>query len=187
MSAPRRGLNARQAETVDKLLAAGQEVLEEVGTEELTVRMVASRAGVSPATAYTYVASKNHLFAELYLRHITAHPAPEASGSATERVQQVSRHFVTTLLSHPHLAAAANIALLSSDPEVERLRLRIGAEFVDRFTAALGEAATPELLDTLIFAFSGALLQAGMGLIDAGDLTDRFDAVIALVVQGARP
>lgn len=182
----RRSLNARQVETVEKLLAAGQEVLEEVGTEDLTVRLVAARAGVSPATAYTYVASKNHLFAELYLRHITANPAPGVEGSAVERLQQVTRHFVSTLLSHPHLAAAANIALLSSDPEVERLRIRIGAEFVGRFSAAYGTDLTPDLRDALLFAFSGALLQAGMGLMDAEELSERFDAVIALMVRGAR-
>lgn len=179
----RRRLNARQAETVERLLVAGQDVLDEVGTEDLTIRLVAQRAGVSPATAYTYVASKNHLFAELYLRHIAAHPAPEASGTDTERLQQVTRHFVTTLLSHPHLAAAANIALLSSDPEVERLRLKIGAEFVDRFATAWGGDLPPALLDALLFAFTGALLQAGMGLMDADELSDRFDAVIALLVR----
>lgn len=171
---------------MERLLAAGQDVLGEVGPEELTVRMIASRAGVSPATAYTYFASKFHLFAELYLRHIGAHPAPEVSGRTSERVQQVVRHFVTTLLSRRHLAAAANIALLSSDPEVERLRLQTRADLVGRFTAALGDEATPELLDTLLFAFSGALLQAGMGLMDAEELTARFDAVVALVVDGAR-
>jgi AcrR family transcriptional regulator len=182
----RRRLNARQAETVDKLLRAGQEVLEEVGTEELTIRMVAARAGVSPATAYTYVASKNHLFAELYLRHIAANPAPDVTGAEVERLQQVTSHFVATLLSHPHLAAAANIALLSSDPEVERLRLKIGAEFVGRFAHAYGSELAPDLLDALLFAFSGALLQAGMGLMDADELSERFDAVIALVVRGYR-
>ena len=170
---------------MQKLLVAGQEVLEEVGTEDLTIRTVAARAGVSAATAYTYVASKNHLFAELYLRHITAHPVPALTGDETQRLQQVTRHFVTTLLSHPHLAAAANIALLSGDVEVERLRLKIGAEFIDRFTVAYAAPIAPDLLDTLLFAFSGALLQAGMGLMDADELAERFDAVIALVVNGA--
>ena len=49
----RLGLNPRQTETVEKLLLAGEQELEEVGPEALTIRMVAQRAGVSPATAYT--------------------------------------------------------------------------------------------------------------------------------------
>ena len=65
-SLPRRNLNPRQVETVDRLFAAGLEELRAVGHEALTIRTVATRAGVSPATAYTYLASKNHLFAELF-------------------------------------------------------------------------------------------------------------------------
>ena len=67
---PRRGLNARQAETVEKLLAAAERELADSGTDALTIRTVAGRAGVSPATAYTYFGSKNHLFAELFHRKV---------------------------------------------------------------------------------------------------------------------
>lgn len=171
---------------MERLLVAGQEVLDEVGPEDLTIRLVASRAGVSPATAYTYVASKNHLFAQLYLRHITAHPAPAPEGGRVERLQHVVRHFVTTMLSHPHLAAAANLALLSADPDVERLRIRIGAEFLERFSTAYGAPMPDDVSDTLMFAFSGALLQSGMGLIGPDELSDRLDHVIALVLGAAR-
>ena len=48
---PRRGLNARQAEMVGRLLDAAEQELAAVGTERLTIRTVAGRAGVSPATA----------------------------------------------------------------------------------------------------------------------------------------
>lgn len=184
--APRQGLNARQADTVERLLDAGQAVLEEVGPDELTIRTVAGRAGVSPATAYTYLASKSHLFAEIYLRHLVRHPAPEPKGTVTRRLQAVARHYVTTLLAHQHLAAAANLALLGSDPEIDRLRIRIGAEVIARFDAVSDGGLSPALLDSLNFAFSGALLQAGMGLFDAEEMADRFDAVIALTVRGDR-
>ena len=73
---PRQGLNARQAETVERLLAAGLEELRAVGHEALTIRTVATRAGVSPATAYTYLASKNHLFAELFWRFLAERRRP---------------------------------------------------------------------------------------------------------------
>ncbi len=183
-TAPRQGLNARQAETVDRLLAAGKAVLEEVGPEELTIRTVAARAGVSPATAYTYLASKNHLFAEIYLRHIADHPAPHVDGTPTERLAAAVRHLATTLLSTPHLAAAANTALLASDPEVDRLRLAIGAEFWRRFSTSLGEATTPEVMDAVMFAFSGALLQAGMGMLTTDDTLIRLDRVVKIATRG---
>ena len=46
---------------------AGVEVLRETSYADLTVRAVAARAKVAPATAYTYFSSKNHLIAEVYL------------------------------------------------------------------------------------------------------------------------
>lgn len=181
----RQGLNPRQAETVEKLLAAGEVELEEVGPEALTIRTVAQRAGVSPATAYTYLASKNHLFAELFWRRIVTDtpPAPTAS-TPVDRVRGVTRHLSQMLGRSPHLATAANIALLGTDPEVERLRLVIGAEFVSRFNAAVGEDADPRLVEALTLAFAGALLQAGMGLMTYDELSQRLDDVVAVIMEG---
>jgi len=181
----RQGLNARQAETVEKLLLAGEAELEEAGPEALTIRTVAQRAGVSPATAYTYLASKNHLFAELFWRAIVTDPGPEPRGdSAADRVRTVTRHFSALLGRSPHLATAANMALLGTDPEVERLRLVIGAEFVRRFRDAIGGAPDPTVLDALTFAFSGALLQTGMGLMTYDVLSERLDDVVAVIMEG---
>ncbi len=187
-SGPRREPNARQAETAERLLAAGAEELREVGVEALTIRTVALRAGVSAATAYTYLSSKNHLFAELFLRHLTAEAAAATTDTsyddATSRVQQVTRRMATSLATEPALAAGATQALLGSDPDVERLRLRIGAEFVERFKEALGEKADPVVLETLTLAFSGALLQAGMGLMTYTEMGERLDAVVAVILKG---
>jgi AcrR family transcriptional regulator len=184
-ASPRQGLNPRQAETVEKLLGAGEAELDEVGPEALTIRTVAHRAGVSPATAYTYLASKNHLFAELFWRRLVTDPGPEPTGdTATERLQVVTRHLARMLGRSPHLAAAANIALLGTDPEVERLRVVIGGEFVHRFRDAIGEPVEPRVLETLAFAFSGALLQAGMGLMTYDELSQRLDDVVAVIMEG---
>jgi AcrR family transcriptional regulator len=184
-TSPRQGLNARQAETVDKLLVAGEVELDEVGPDALTIRTVAHRAGVSPATAYTYLASKHHLFAELFWRRLVTDPGPEPTGStATERVQAFTRHMAAMLGRSPHLATAANIALLGTDPEVDRVRLVIGAEFVQRFRDAIGEPADARVLEALTFAFSGALLQAGMGLVTYDELSRRLDDVVAVIMEG---
>jgi AcrR family transcriptional regulator len=172
-------------ETVDRLLAAGAEELRAVGHETLTVRTVAQRAGVSPATAYTYLASKHHLFAELFWRFLADdHDREPVGDTPVERVQSVTRHLAQRLAAAPELAAAVTPALLGADPDVERLRLRIGAEFVDRFRAALGEHADPAVLDTLTLAFSGALLQGGMGLMTYSELAERLDTVVAVIMRG---
>ena len=184
-SAPRRELNARQTETVDKLLRAGAEELRSVGVDALTIRTVALRAGVSAATAYTYFASKNHLFAELFWRALVNEPRVGAAGeTAVERVCGVTRQMATMLAGAPELAAGATSALLGSDPDVARLRLRIGNEFVSRFREALGEGADDVVVDTLALAFSGALLQAGMGLMTYTEMGERLDDVVATILRG---
>lgn len=184
-SVARRELGPRQAETVERLLAAGAEELRAVGAEALTVRTVAGRAGVSAATAYTYFASKNHLFAELFWRALVTDPQPDPVGvSGVERVCSVTRHLTGMLASAPELAAGATSALLGTDADVEALRLRIGAELMGRFRAAVGPAAGDVLVETLSMTFSGALLQAGMGLMTYTEMGERLDAVVATIMRG---
>ena len=150
---------------------AGLEELRAVGHEALTVRTVAQRAGVSPATAYTYLASKNHLFAELFWRFLAEDAGATPTGATPlERVQSVTRHLAERLAGAPELAAAVTPALLGTDPDVERLRLRIGAEFVDRFRAALGDDADPASLETLALAL---LRRAAPGRHGPDDLRPR--------------
>ncbi|HLH28588.1 MAG TPA: helix-turn-helix domain-containing protein, partial [Acidimicrobiales bacterium] len=62
--ATRRRLTERQAEVVADLVRAAAAEVDEAGYDGLTVRSVARRAGVAPATAYHYFSSKDHLLAE---------------------------------------------------------------------------------------------------------------------------
>jgi hypothetical protein len=112
------------------------------------------------------------------------HPAEVDGRTPLRRVTGVTRHLAMVLAEKPHLAAAANHALLGTDPDVERLRVVIGSEIVDRFREALGEDADDEVLDALTLALTGALLQTGMGLISYDDLPDRLDAVAATILRG---
>jgi AcrR family transcriptional regulator len=171
--------------TAERLLAAGREELRAVGHQTLTIRTVAQRAGLSPATAYTYLASKNRLYAELFWRFLAddADVAP-AGADPVARVRSVTRRLARRLADAPELAAAVTPALLSADPEVEELRLRIGAELVRRFRVALGDRSDPAVLETLGLAFSGALLQAGMGLFTYDEMADRLDSVVAVIMEG---
>lgn len=181
---PRRGLNARQAETVEKLLDAASALLEESAYDDLTVRLVAGRAGVSPATAYTYFSSKDHVFASLFWRYVAGAELPELTGDPARRVQQTVRHLANHIAGSPALAAAATKSLLGGDPDVEQLRLTIGRHWYELFDAALGGDADPVLLRTLTFVFSGALLEAGMGILGYDELGPQVEAAFGVVVRG---
>ena len=76
LEATRRRLTERQAEVVAELVRAAEVEVDEVGYDGVTVRGVARRAGVAPATAYNYFSSKDHLLAEVLL----AAPAGARSG-----------------------------------------------------------------------------------------------------------
>lgn len=183
----RQGLNAKQVETAERLLAAGLAELRAVGHESLTIRNVAERAGVSAATAYTYLASRNHLVVELFWRHLTREEWPELAGGVVERVQQAMRGIVQRIVAEPELASAVTPALLGNDPDVARLRLRIGGEFARRLAAGLatdGEEVDPELLEALALVFSGALLQAGMGVMTYDAMAERLAHVVAVILRG---
>lgn len=182
-SSPRRTLNERQAETVEKLFAAASQLLDEVGHEQMTIRMVAQRAGVSPATAYTYFASKDHLFSELFWRLFSAPPGLSLTARSPQaRAHQVVTYLAGVIAGAPALAAAVNKSMLASDPEVERLRLAVGSLWISYFRDAIGEDADADVLQTLGFAFSGALLQAGMGLFAYEDLAEVLGKVVDVVV-----
>lgn len=188
MTAPtRRHLTSRQAETVDKLVAAAVVEVRALGFERLTVRNVAARAGVAPATAYTYFASKEHLVGEVFWRRLRALPPTKVDRrqSAANRVAATLREVAMLVADEPELSAACTQALLVDEPEVQHLRARIGGDIHQRLVAALGgDDAT--VLGALELAYSGAMLQTGTGHLSYDELGDRLAEAATLILGGRR-
>lgn len=184
----RRGLDGRQADRVDALVAATVAELRAHGYDGLTVRNAARRAGVAAATAYAYFGSKDHLVAEVFWRRLDALPAPSVDGrrATVTRVSAVLRELALAIAAEPELAAASTTAVLANDPDVQRLRNRIGATFNERLTVALGSDADAAVLRALNLALAGALLQAGMGYFSYTELGDRMAEVAAVVLGDDR-
>jgi AcrR family transcriptional regulator len=188
MPATRRRLNGRQADTVRRVIDAACAELRDVGFDALTVRSVASRARVAPATAYTYFSSKNHLVVEILWQRINDLPRREEalpSGSlpsAQDRVIAVFEDLAALLAAEPELAAATAAALLGADPDVRQLRHLIGTEINARIRDALADEASPDLLDALSLAWSGAMLQAGMGHSDYKQMGARLATAARLII-----
>lgn len=182
--APRRHLSDRQARTVTTLLDAAVQELREDGYDSLSIRSVARRAGVAPATAYNYFASREHLVTEVFWRRIEALPEASIDGrrSASTRAAAVLSEMALLVADEPELAAACTVAMLSNDPDVKVLRDRIGLTWRHRLQVALGDHADPAVLRSLEFAVSGAMLQAGMGHLDYNELPDQLARTAELVV-----
>jgi len=176
--------NRRQEETFRKVLAAGMEMLRESSYADLTVRAVAARAKVAPATAYTYFSSKNHLIAEVYLDLMRQVPYfTDVNETRLTRVQKALRAMALTVADEPEVAAACTTALLSgNDPAVRKVRDKIGAEIHRRIRSAMGPDADPRALAALEMTFFGALVNAGSGAFTYHQIADRLSYVVGLIL-----
>jgi AcrR family transcriptional regulator len=183
---PRRHLTSRQTAVVDRLVAAAADEVEEHAYDGITVRSIAKRAGVSPATAYTYFSSKDHVLAEVLWRRTRSLPPPlvDLNRPAAERVADVVRHLGLGTVDSPAVVAACTTALLAGSPDVKRIRERIGAEIHRRLQAALGPDADPAMLRVLETMYVGAMLEAGLGHVDFGELPERLREAAELMTGG---
>jgi len=179
--------NRRQEETFRKVLTAAMEMLRETSYADLTVRAVAKRANIAPATAYTYFSSKNHLVAEVYLDLVKQVPFfTDVNDSQLTRVDNVLRHLAVVVADYPEVAAACTTALLSgNDTAVSKVRDRIGAEIHRRITSAMGPGADPATVGALEMTFFGALVQAGSGAFTYHEIAQRLTYVVGLILGGA--
>lgn len=176
--------NRRQEETFRKVLGAGVEMLRESSYADLTVRAVAARAKVAPATAYTYFSSKNHLIAEVYLDLMRQVPYfTDVNESRLARVEKTLRAMALMVADEPEVAAACTTALLSGgDTAVLAVRDRIGAEIHRRIRSAMGPNADPRALAALEMTFFGALVNAGSGVFTYHQIADRLSYVVGLIL-----
>ncbi len=176
--------NRRQEETFRKVLSAGMEMLRESSYADLTVRAVAARAKVAPATAYTYFSSKNHLIAEVYLDLVRQVPYfTDVNDSRITRVQKALRSLALVVADEPEVAAACTTALLSgNDPAVRKVRDRIGMEIHRRIESAVGPDADPRTLSALEMTYFGALVHAGSGAFTYRQIADRLTYVVGLIL-----
>jgi AcrR family transcriptional regulator len=184
----RRHLTDRQADTIGRLVEAAIDEVSETGYDGFTVRNVAKRAGVAPATAYTYFASKEHLLAEVFWRRLQALPdlRIDRRRSPADRVAEAVRDMALLVADEPELSAAVTTAMLAHDPDVKRLRDDIGAVFAERISAALGDDPEPAVLRGLVIAFAGAMLTAGMGNLRYEELPTQMAEIAGLMTRSLR-
>ena len=182
---PRRRLTDRQVEAIDALIAAAEIEVEEVGYDGLSVRSVARRAGVAPATAYNYVSSKDHLLAELLWRRVAAVPMVQVDPTVAlaERLATTVDALASVTTGSPAVIAACTQGLLSSNVDVVALRIRIGSE-IHRRIAAAAAPADEVVAAVLVTTYFGALLSAGMGHMAYEDVPQFVVSAARLMAAG---
>ncbi|MEI6254147.1 MAG: TetR/AcrR family transcriptional regulator [Mycobacteriaceae bacterium] len=174
----------RQEETVRKLVQAALETLRESSYADLTVRAVAARAHVAPATAYTYFSSKNHLVAEVYLDLVRQVPFfTDVNDTRIGRVQQALRSLALVVADEPEVAAACTTALLSNDAAVRPVREQIGAQIHQRIKSALGPDSEARTVSALEMTYFGAMVHAGSGVLTYRQIADRLGYVVGLILN----
>lgn len=185
ISAARQHRSGKRGDTVRLLLDACVAELVARGYADLSVRSVAARAGVAPATAYTYFSSKEHLVAEVFWRRMSHLPEP-ASQDPAEATAQIMRAVSLLMADEPALAGACTVAMLSEDPDVVELRGRIGMELHSRLMHALGPDLGEPVALRVGIQWAGAMLYAGLGHLSYDDVADILVESTALLLQVSR-
>ena len=171
----------RPAQTIRKVLDAGLEELRESSYANLTMRAVATRAGVSPASAYTYFPSKSALVAAVYLRFLRDLPLHTDINDATRaRVSATLRDMALVVADEPELTTACGAALMADDPAVKPLREQIGEEVSRRIEAALGPGWPRAEKSALQMTFAGALMTARF--VSYQEIAGQLDEAVNLIL-----
>jgi AcrR family transcriptional regulator len=172
----------RPEQTIRKVLDAGFDELRQTSFSALTMRTVAARAGVSPASAYTYFPSKSALVAAIYLRLLRDAPVhTDVNQTTRTRVSTTMREMALVVADEPELTAACSAALMADDPAVTPIREQIGTEVITRIQASLGPGWPPTVATTLLMTFAGALMTARF--LSFHQIADQLDAAVALVLN----
>jgi len=171
----------RPGQTIRKVLDAGLAELRQSSYTNLTMRAVATRAGVSPASAYTYFPSKSALVAAVYLRFLRDLPLhTDVNDTTKTRVSATLRDMAVVVADEPELAAACGAALMADDPAVQPLREQIGEEVSRRIGAALGPGWPRAVKSTLQMTFAGALMTARF--VSFPEIAGQVDEAVNLIL-----
>jgi len=127
-------------------LAAARAIAAESGYEDVSMREIAQRSGVSRATLYRYFSSKDQLLTEVSLDVSASlredlEARPSRAATAAERVTEVFARVLGALAREPKLLAALLRSFFASDPDVDSLASevkRFGGIFVDAGLAGSG-------------------------------------------------
>ncbi len=126
---------ARSIETKNKLEAAAKKLFSQKGFHSTNAKEIASEAGVSVGSFYSYYENKKALFMEIFRRHSKEkesqiiNQTPVNLPRTKESVHQIIRAILDANDLSPEFHREV-MALRYSDPEVEAFHQKIHARFI---------------------------------------------------------
>lgn len=193
---PRLSLRERKKiKTREAIRAATYALVEEQGYEATTVEQIADRAEVSPSTVFRYFPTKEDIvltdeYDPVLLEELRARPANEPLADSLR-----------------HVVREALVAAAQDEPEVTRLRARLGAEVPAVRSRMLESMSTtgrmlcqaiaertgldPAALEVRVRAMSlvGGIMEVSMYWAEngyEGDLSDLMDRALNVIEHGIR-
>jgi AcrR family transcriptional regulator len=196
-AAARRG-RTPSADVQRELLAAAEAVLIREGPGGLTVRAVATEAGIAPMGVYNRLGGKDGLVDALLIRgfdRLRAACDATAGPDATARFFDAGRRYREFALANPHFYAIMfedAIPHMFDNPEVaEHAEAAFNALVrVVELTAAAGAIAAPdpvEVAQQIWSAIHGAVALELKGLIQTEDPAATYQASLETLFRGLAP
>lgn len=140
-SSPRQRL-ARD-ERYRQLMSVAWSIVQQDGTEALTLGHLAEQAGVTKPVVYAHFGDRNGLLSALYLEFDARQNAlideaiAGSAGDAAARAKVLADRYVDCVLAQGQEIPGV-IAALSGSPELERIRRDCEAAFLEKCRRALG-------------------------------------------------
>jgi AcrR family transcriptional regulator len=179
-----RPLSRTQIATRRRILDAARDLAAEGGYDEVTMRKVAERAGVSAPTAYQYFSSKDHLLVDVMVDRVTTTTTalqgrPSRAAAPVDRAVATLRRAVRQVEEQPTLYVALTRAYISGAPEVAHARGAMETSMSSWIDSALGSveidgrAAVVAILESVIFASMVGLVTGRREPHEVGDELER--------------
>jgi AcrR family transcriptional regulator len=179
-----RPLSATQAATRRRLLDAARELATEGGYEAVTVRQVATRAGVSAPTAYLYFTSKDHVLVDVLVELVGRTSAslaakPSRGRTPVDRTVATLRRAVARVEDTPRLYIALTRAYIAGTPDVAHTRSKLEASMRGWIDLALGNRKVDDrdavvmILENVLFANMVSLVTGARAPRDVADELER--------------
>lgn len=183
-------MTPRQLDRRERLIDAAISLLETEDYENVQVKEVADRAGVSLGTLYNYFFSKERLFAEALVKWAESLPAnirrrPLRSGSPADRLKEAVHRALRAFERRPQMARLVNVLVTSGDSAAAGLLARMDRSTSEAYMQALSAvepARARSMVDVVNAVFSLALRDWSLGRVTSRELHDRVDSAIDLVV-----